>query len=115
MTELFANITLGTVIVAGLVMIGGVIFVANMNDPRNAMHPGGRRGRLKDELLVVGTVAPFMGMIVVGWVFQTLREQTWWFPVLLVVSVVCITASLMAPPVRRARRRVLALKKQAFS
>lgn len=115
MTELFANITLGAVIVAGLVMIGGVIFVANLNDPRNAMHPGGRMGRLRDELLVVGTVAPFLGMIIVGWVFPSLREQIWWFPVLLVVSVICVAASLMAPPVRRARQRVAALKTQAFS
>ena len=115
MTELFADITLGTVIVAGLVMIGGVIFVANMNDPRNAMHPGGRMGRLRDELLVAGTVAPFLVMIVVGWNFPTLREQVWWLPALLVLCVVCVLARFLIPGVRRAQARVVSLKKEAFS
>ena len=115
MTELFADITLGTVIVAGLVMIGGVIFVANMNDPRNAMHPGGRMGRLRDELLVVGPVAPMLAMIAMGGFVPDLRDQSWWFPVMVIAAVLGIAASFLVPPVRRARQRVEALRKKAFS
>ena len=115
MTELFANITLGAVIVAGLLMFGGVIFVANMNDPRNRMHPGGRMGRLRDELLVVGPVAPMLAMIAMGGFVPDLRDQSWWFPVLLIAAVLGFAASFLLPPVRSARQRVEALRKKAFS
>ena len=115
MTELFADITFGAVVVAGLLMIGGVIFVANLNDPRNAMHPGGRMGRVKDQLLVAATVLPVLGMIVVGWALPVLRDQVWWFPALLVTSSVCVAARFWIPSVRRAQARVVALQKKAFS
>ena len=115
MTELFADITLGAVIVIGLLMIGGVMFVANMNDPRNAMHPSGRMGRLRDELLVVSTIAPFLVMVTVGAFFPVLREANWWMPVFVIVAVGGFAASFLLPPVRRARNRVEALQKKAFS
>lgn len=115
MAALLADITLGTVIVAGLVMIAGVIFAANMNDPRNVMHPGGRMGRLKDELLVVGPVAPMLAMIAMGGFVPDLRDQSWWFPVLVIAAFLGFAASFLVPPVRRARQRVEALRKRAFS
>ena len=115
MTELFANITLSTVVIAGLLMIGGVIFVANMNDPRNAMHPGGRKGRMLDEVLVVGPLAPLLVMITVGGFLPDLRDAAWWFPILLGLSIIGFAASFLLPPVRRARARVEALRKTAFS
>ena len=115
MTGMFADITVGAVIVAGLLMFCGVILVANMNDPRNAMHPGGRMGRLRDELLTVGPMAPFLVMIAAGGLFPDLRDGAWWFPVLLAASIIGLAASFLAPPVRRARARVEALRKRAFS
>ncbi|WP_425989828.1 hypothetical protein [Brevundimonas sp. TWP2-3-2] len=115
MTELFANITLSAVVIAGLLMIGGVIFVANMNDPRNAMHPGGRKGRMLDEVLVVGPLAPLLVMITVGGFLPDLRDAAWWFPILLGLSIIGFAASFLLPPVRRARKRVEALRKKAFS
>ena len=115
MTELFADITLGAVIVIGLLMFGGVIFVANMNDPRNAMHPGGGKGRMLDELLVIGPVAPALIMIAGGGFLPDLRDQDWWFPVLVTAAVIGFVATFLLPPVRRARARVEALRKRAFS
>ena len=115
MTELFANITLSAVVIAGLLMIGGVIFVANMNDPRNAMHPGGRKGRMLDEVLVVDPLAPLLVMITVGGFLPDLRDAAWWFPILLGLSIIGFAASFLLPPVRRARARVEALRKKAFS
>jgi hypothetical protein len=114
-TGLFADITLGAVIVIGLLMIGGVLFVANVNDPRNALHPNGRMGRLRDELLVVSTIAPFLVMVTGGAVLPSLREANWWMPVFFVVAVTGLAASFLVPPVRRARQRVEALRKTAFS
>ena len=115
MTELFANITLSAVVIAGLLMMGGVIFVANMNDPRNAMHPGGRMGRLRDEFLVMSAIAPWLVMVVVGWALPSLRETSWWLPVFVTLAVAGFAASFLLPPVRRARKRVEALRKKAFS
>ena len=115
MTGLIADITLGMVIVIGLLMFGGVILVANMNDPRNAMHPGGRRGRLLDELLVTSTIAPFLLMVTGGAFLPSLREANWWMPVFVIVAVGGFAASFLVPSVRRARQRVEALQKKAFS
>ena len=115
MTALIADITLGMVIVIGLLMFGGVMFVANMNDPRNAMHPGGRMGRLRDELLVASTIAPFLVMVAGGAFVPSLREANWWMPVFVVVAVTGFAASFLVPSVRRARQRVEALQKKTFS
>ena len=79
------------------------------------MHPGGRKGRLRDELLVVGPVAPMLIMIATGGFLPDLRDQSWWFPVLVTVAVIGFAASFLVPSVRRARARVEALRKKAFS
>ena len=115
MTALLADITLGAVIVIGLLMFGGVVLVANFNDPRNAMHPGGRMGRLRDEFLVISVLAPFLLMVCAGAMFPELRRADWWFPVFVTAAVVGFALGFLAPPVRRARQRVEALRKKAFS
>ena len=67
MTELLANISFGAMMAVGLLLIGGFMLVAVMNEPRNALHPEGRMGRLRDEVLALAgypLLAPLHGR---GW------------------------------------------------
>jgi hypothetical protein len=45
----------------------------------------------------------------------SLRETSWWLPVFVTLAVAGFAASFLLPPVRRARKRVEALQKKAFS
>jgi hypothetical protein len=108
-TELMSNVSFSVMLAGGMLLFGGGVLVANLNDQRNVMHPGGRSGRLRDELLVMGPIAPLLLMILGGAIAPHLRDASWWFPVLLGLAITGFAVSF-SPPGRRARARLQALK-----
>lgn len=107
--DLLTDITLGAAVTVGILLIGGLLFVANARDVRNARHPGGVSGRLKDEAIVLGPMLPMLCMLGVGSLVPGLRDAGWWFPVLLAAGVGGAACSF-APVVRDARRRLSVLR-----
>lgn len=107
--DLVAVISYGAAVAVGIMLIGGFLFVANIRDARNARHPGGARGRLRDEMIVLGPVVPMLGFLTVGAFRPELRGAEWWLPAL-VVFWVFVGGSVFLPAVRRARARLTALR-----
>ena len=107
--DLLADISFGVFLIAGLLLIGGFLFVANMTDKRNARHPGGPRGRLLDELIVLAPMLAFLGMVSFGWLAPDLRDAVWWSPALFALALIGLGFSF-TPPVQRARQRLSVLR-----
>ena len=107
--DLLADISFGAAVVVGIVLISGFLLVANLRDTRNARHPGGARGRLRDEMIVLGPVVPMLAFSLLGAVRPELRDADWWLPALVVV-VVFVGAGVFLPTVRHARARLTALR-----
>lgn len=107
--DLLADISFGVFLVAGLLLIGGFLFVANVRDARNVKHPGGARGRMLDELMVLAPMVLLLVNITIGAFAPALRDASWWLPVLFAFAVVGIGLSF-TPPVQRARQRLAALR-----
>ncbi len=95
-------------LLVGVVLIAAVSLVMNLKDPRNAKHPGGPRGRLRDELLVLATFAPMLTMVLVGALAGDMRDSAWWMPVFVTLAVMAIAGTFL-PVVQRARKRIMAL------
>ena len=106
--DLLANISFGAALVAGIVLISGFLLVANLRDTRNARHPGGARGRLRDEMIVLGPVVPMLALLTVGAFRPEVRDADWWLAAL--VAVTLLVGVSLTPVVRRARARLSALR-----
>ena len=111
MTDLLAHLSLGAALALALLGVSGFLLLANVRDPINARHPGGLRGRLKDELLVVGPVLPFLTFVATGAFMPGLMAEAWSVPALFLIAGAGLTASLSAP-VRRARARLAAIRRE---
>lgn len=109
MIDLLGNVSFSLVIVGGLVLIGGFMLVASLNNPKNARHPEGRKGRLRDELIVLSTFAPMLVMVLVGAFADHLRETVWWQVIFLGLAGLGLLGTFL-PVVRRARQRIVALQ-----
>lgn len=109
MIEALSNISFGLAVGVGILLIGGFLALANLTDRRNVAYPGGRRGRVRDDLIGLAPFAPILAMTLVGAAFPVLRELDWWFPALCVAFGACF-AGMFLPVVRRARARVLAFR-----
>ena len=109
MIELFANLSYGLAIAFGLVLIFGFLLVASLTDKRNVRHPGGARGRFKDERISIAPLAPMLGMILTGALMPAMRDQGWWFPILMGGFALSMGGSFL-PAVRRAKARIAALR-----
>lgn len=105
MTEVLANVGFGLVVALGLFAICGLLVLAEWTSPRTRRHPEGRRGRIRDDLMVLGPMFPFLSLVATGAFQPELREQTWWTAVLFMVAGLGLGANLL-PAVRRARQRV---------
>lgn len=108
-SEALSNVTFGLAMVCGLLLIGGFLFVANTRDARNAKHPGGVRGRIRDELIVLAPMMAFLCMVSVGWLAPDLRDAAWWSPALFALALIGLGFSF-TPPVQRARQRLSVLR-----
>ena len=109
MTELLANISFGAMMAVGLLLIGGFMLVAVMNEPRNALHPEGRMGRLRDEVLALAGFSPMLAMVTFGAFADDFRDREWWTPVFFGLAGLGFV-SMFLPAVRRARGRLAALR-----
>ena len=96
-------------ILGGVVLVAAVSLVFNLKDPRNAKHPGGVRGRMRDELLVLSTFAPMLVMVIVGAVAGDMRDAAWWMPVFVTLAALAIGGTFL-PAVQRARKRLMAVR-----
>ena len=103
-----ADIGWAAMVGVGLLLVGGLVMIANLYDPRNARHPSGRMGRLRDELLVIGTLLPMLAMVVAGALAPGLRDADMWTPVFFAVAIAGLGASFL-PAFTSARRRIAKL------
>lgn len=108
MLDVFADITLALVIGLGAIAIVGVLALAEWTSPKSLRHPEGRRGRIRDDLIVLAPMAPFLAMVLTGAFQPDLREQAWWTAAMFSAAGIGLIAQLL-PIVRRARQRVSAL------
>lgn len=109
MSGLFGGANVGLIIGLGLVLICALSLVLSLNDPRNAQHPEGRKGRMRDELMVLSTFAPMLAMILIGSAFGHLRDSTWWLPLIGGLALMAVVGTFL-PAVARARRRLVVLR-----
>ncbi|RZJ39488.1 MAG: hypothetical protein EON87_19835 [Brevundimonas sp.] len=107
--DLLAVISYGAAVAVGIMLIGGFLFAANIRDARNARHPGGTRGRLMDEVIVLVPLVPLLGMLSTGAFVPDLRDAGWWLPTSFALVALGLGASFL-PVVRHARARLTALR-----
>ena len=108
--EALADIGFGVVVAMGLIAVCSVVALGEWTSPRARRHPEGRRGRIRDDLMVLGPMLPFLALVTIGAFQPALRDQTWWTAVLFTLAGLGLAANLL-PAVRRARQRVSALYK----
>ena len=109
MTGFLADVTFGAVLLMGTVAVAGVLFLGQLTDARNAAHPWGFAGRLRDEAMTAGPIWLFLILQSAGLAFDSLHDTVWWFPVLFSLLGLALLGRIL-PPVRRAKDRLDALK-----
>jgi hypothetical protein len=110
MTAMLADVLFWTVVLVAGVAIVAFLVLAAVTAPKAKRHPEGWRGSLRDELIALAPLAPFLVLVVVGAVANELRDQTWWTWVLYGLAAAGLAANFL-PVVRRARARLTALQR----
>jgi heme/copper-type cytochrome/quinol oxidase subunit 2 len=107
---LLADILFWAVVVIGLVAFVGFLALAATTGPKARRHPDGWRGSVRDDLIVLGPIAPFLIVVVIGAFEPPLRDETWWTGALFTIAGIGLLAQWL-PVVRRARARTAAFER----
>ena len=109
--DLLADVLFWTVVLVAGGAIVAFLVLAAVTGPKAKRHPEGWRGSLRDEFLITSAIAPWLVMVVAGWMVPSFRETSWWLPIFVTLAVAGFAASFLLPPVRRARARLSALQR----
>ncbi|WP_029416240.1 hypothetical protein [Brevundimonas bacteroides] len=110
MTALLADVLFWAVVVIVVAAFVGFLMLAAITGPKARRHPEGWRGAVRDDLIVLGPVAPFLIAVAAGAFEPLLRDQAWWTPTLFAIAGAGLLAQWL-PVVRRARARTAALQR----
>ncbi len=110
MTALLADVLFWIVVAIALAAFVGFVVLAAITGPRARCHPEGWRGAVRDDLILLGPIAPFLIVVAAGAFEPPLRDEAWWTPALFAIAGAGLLAQWL-PVVRRARARTAALQR----